>query len=101
MFVDRETQGFRDVRVMKKRVLHSRREHKRVDNPQGVWVYWRCGRSEDTSRVRDISVGYSFGIDQANVTGWTLGVPPGSKARHAGAHGDRYQHKTQPGLVFA
>lgn len=45
---------------MKKRVLHSRRQHKRVDNPAGVWVYWRCGRSEDTSRVRDISVGGIF-----------------------------------------
>jgi len=45
---------------MKRNVLHSRRQHKRVDNPQGVWVYWRCGRSEDTSRVRDISVGGIF-----------------------------------------
>ena len=45
---------------MKKQVAHSRRQHKRVDTPQGVWVYWRCGRSEDTSRVRDISVGGIF-----------------------------------------
>ena len=45
---------------MKKKVLHSRRQHKRVDDPQGVSVYWRCGRSEDTSRVRDISVGGIF-----------------------------------------
>ena len=45
---------------MKERVLHSRRHHKRVDTPQGVWVYWRCGRSEDTSRVRDLSVGGVF-----------------------------------------
>jgi hypothetical protein len=46
--------------VKKKPVLHSRRKHKRVDNPEGVWVYWRCGRREDTSRVRDISVGGIF-----------------------------------------
>ena len=46
--------------MVKKKVLSSRRQHKRVDNPQGVWVYWRCGRTEDTSRVRDISVGGIF-----------------------------------------
>ena len=45
---------------MKKQVLHSRRHHKRVDSPPGVSIYWRCGRSEDTSRVRDISVGGVF-----------------------------------------
>jgi len=46
--------------VVKNQVLQSRRKHKRIDNPRGVWVYWRCGRSEDTSRVRDISVGGIF-----------------------------------------
>jgi hypothetical protein len=51
---------FRDGRVVKKQVLHSRRHHKRVENPPGVWVYWRCGRNEDTSRVRDIGVGGIF-----------------------------------------
>jgi hypothetical protein len=45
---------------VKKQVLHSRRQHRRVDDPQGVWVYWRCGRSEDTSRIRDISIGGIF-----------------------------------------
>ena len=45
---------------MKKQVLKSRRSHKRVDTPQGVWVYWRCGRAEDTSRIRDMSVGGVF-----------------------------------------
>jgi c-di-GMP-binding flagellar brake protein YcgR len=45
---------------VKKKTLHSRRQHKRVDNPESVWVYWRCGRSEDTSRVRDISIGGVF-----------------------------------------
>lgn len=45
---------------MKKRVLHSRRHHKRVDTPQGVWAIWRCGRIEDTSRIRDLGVGGLF-----------------------------------------
>lgn len=60
MFVDRNIQGFRDGRAVKKQVLHSRRQHKRVDSLQGVWVYWRCGQREDTSRIRDISVGGVF-----------------------------------------
>lgn len=46
--------------VVKNQVLQSRRKHKRIDDPQGVWVYWRCGGREDTSRVRDISVGGVF-----------------------------------------
>ena len=45
---------------MKKFVAHSRRHHKRVDTPQGVWALWRCGRMEDTSRVHDLSVGGLF-----------------------------------------
>jgi len=45
---------------VKKQVLHSRRHHKRVETPHGVWVYWRCGRAEDTSRVRDMGVGGVF-----------------------------------------
>jgi len=47
-------------RTLKKQVLHSRRHNKRVETPQGVWVLWRCGRTEDTSRVRDLSVGGVF-----------------------------------------
>jgi hypothetical protein len=31
-----------------------------VDTAQGVWVIWRCGRTEDTSRVKDLSVGGLF-----------------------------------------
>jgi PilZ domain len=31
-----------------------------VETPQGVWVLWRCGRSEDTSRVKDVSLGGLF-----------------------------------------
>ena len=45
---------------MKKQVVRSRRHHKRVETTQGVWVIWRCGRTEDTSRVRDLSVGGLF-----------------------------------------
>lgn len=47
-------------RVVKKQVVASRRHHERVGTPQGVWVVWRCGRVEDTSRVRDVSVGGLF-----------------------------------------
>ena len=46
--------------MLKKKVLHSRRHHNRVDTPQGVHVIWRCGRTEDTSRVKDLSVGGLF-----------------------------------------
>jgi hypothetical protein len=59
MLVARAISPSADGRV-KKQVIKSRRQHKRVDNPQGVWVFWRCGRSEDTSRVRDMSVGGVF-----------------------------------------
>jgi hypothetical protein len=45
---------------VKKQVLHSRRRHKRVETPQNVWAFWRCGRTEDTSRVTDLSVGGLF-----------------------------------------
>jgi len=47
-------------RILKKHVLHSRRHYKRVETPHGVWVFWRCGRTEDTSRVKDLSVGGLF-----------------------------------------
>jgi hypothetical protein len=47
-------------RILKKQVLYSRRHHERVETPQGVWVVWRCGRIEDTSRVKDVSVGGLF-----------------------------------------
>ena len=47
-------------RTLKKIVAHSRRHHKRVETPDGVWAFWRCGRIEDTSRVRDLSVGGLF-----------------------------------------
>lgn len=41
----------------KKSVLFSRRRFTRIDTPQGVWVFWRCGRIEDTSRVSDLGPG--------------------------------------------
>jgi hypothetical protein len=47
-------------RSLTKNVLHSRRHHRRVQTPEGVWAFWRCGRTEDTSRVRDLSVGGLF-----------------------------------------
>jgi len=42
--------------ILKKQVLHSRRQHKQVETPEGVWASWRCGLTEDTSRVKDLSV---------------------------------------------
>lgn len=47
-------------RSLTKNVLHSRRHHRRVETPEGVWAIWRCGRTEDTSRVRDLSLGALF-----------------------------------------
>jgi hypothetical protein len=45
---------------LKKQALYSRRHQVRVETPQGVWVVWRCGRIEDTLRVKDVSVGGLF-----------------------------------------
>lgn len=45
---------------MEKKFFSSRRNHRRVETPQGVLVLWRCGRTEDTSRVKDLSVGGLF-----------------------------------------
>ena len=50
----------RNERIFKKQVLASQRQHKRVETPEGVWVLWRCGRTEDTSRVKNLSVGGLF-----------------------------------------
>lgn len=41
-------------------VSHSRRFNSRVETPEGVWVYWRCGGRDDTSRVHDLSLGGLF-----------------------------------------
>jgi PilZ domain len=40
--------------------IPSRRHHPRVETPDGVWVYWNCKGREDTSRVRDLSMGGLF-----------------------------------------
>jgi hypothetical protein len=47
-------------RILKKQALHSRRYNRRVETPQSVWVFWRCSRTEDTSRVKDLSVSGLF-----------------------------------------
>ena len=60
LFLDRTEPTCTSERALKKQVLASRRHNKRVETPQGVWVLWRCGRTEDTSRVRDLSVGGLF-----------------------------------------
>jgi len=41
-------------------VSHSRRFNSRVETSDGVWVYWRCGGRDDTSRVRNLSLGGLF-----------------------------------------
>jgi len=47
-------------RSLTKGILHSKRHHRRVQTPEGVWAIWRCGQTEDTSRVKDLSVGGLF-----------------------------------------
>ncbi len=42
------------------RSIPSRRHYPRVETPSGVWVYWNCEGREDTSRVRDLSLGGLF-----------------------------------------
>lgn len=41
-------------------VSHSRRYRSRIEAPEGLWVYWSCGKREDTSRVRNLSPGGLF-----------------------------------------
>ena len=45
---------------MREPALPTRRRHPRVRTPQGVFVLWRWGRTEDTSRVKDLSLGGLF-----------------------------------------
>src|ERR1700731_1204269 len=40
--------------------IPSRRHYSRVEPPHEVWVYWNCKGREDTSRVRDLSMGGLF-----------------------------------------
>ena len=46
--------------MLQQPVSFSRRHTSRVETPDGVWVYWGCGRRDDTSRVRNLSVGGLF-----------------------------------------
>ena len=41
-------------------VFFSKRRTPRVDTPEGVWVYWRYAGHDDTSRVKNLSVGGLF-----------------------------------------
>jgi hypothetical protein len=48
----------------------SRRRTSRVETPEGVWVYWGCGRRDDTSRVRNLSLdGLFIETREPNVVG--------------------------------
>ena len=49
-----------DKRFLAGQSIPSRRRFSRVEKPHGVWVYWNCKGLEDTSRVRDLSVGGLF-----------------------------------------
>ena len=46
--------------MLQQPVSFSRRRTSRVETPEGVWVYWSCGRRDDTSRVRNLSLGGLF-----------------------------------------
>jgi len=46
--------------VLQQTASPSRRFNSRIDTPSGVWVYWRCGGGDDTSRVRNLGVGGLF-----------------------------------------
>ena len=48
------------------RSIPSRRHYPRVETPSGVWVYWNCEGRDDTSRVRDLSLGGMF-VETAEV----------------------------------
>jgi PilZ domain len=45
---------------MLQKASYSRRRNSRVETPDGVWVYWGCGGRDDTSRVRNLSLGGLF-----------------------------------------
>ena len=46
--------------MLQQPVSFSRRHTSRVETPDGVWVYWGRGRHDDTSRVRNLSLGGLF-----------------------------------------
>ncbi len=49
-----------DKRFLAGQSIPSRRHYPRVETPDGVWVYWNCKGREDTSQVRDLSMGGLF-----------------------------------------
>jgi hypothetical protein len=46
--------------MMQQSIFPGRRFSTRVESPEDVWVYWRCGGRDDTSRVRNLSLGGLF-----------------------------------------
>jgi PilZ domain len=49
-----------DKRFLLGQSIPSRRHYPRVETPDGVWVYWNCKGREDTSQIRDLSMGGLF-----------------------------------------
>jgi PilZ domain len=49
-----------DKRFLPGQSIPSRRHYPRVETPDGVWIYWNCKGREDTSQVRDLSMGGLF-----------------------------------------
>jgi hypothetical protein len=50
----------RGGRMFQQPVSPSRRRYLRFDTPESVSVYWSCGGRDDTSRVRNLSLGGLF-----------------------------------------
>jgi hypothetical protein len=50
--------------------IPSRRHYPRVETPNEVWVYWHCNGREDTSQVRDLSMGGLF-VETEEARMWT------------------------------
>jgi PilZ domain len=46
--------------IMQQNPSYSRRFFSRAKTREGVWVYWRCKGREETSQVRDLSLGGLF-----------------------------------------
>lgn len=46
--------------MLRQTVSPSRRLKSRIETLGGVWVYWRCGERDDTSRVLNLGVGGLF-----------------------------------------
>ena len=46
--------------MLQQSVVHSRRFTSRFETPDGIWVYWSADGREDTSKVRNLSLGGLF-----------------------------------------